>query len=94
MKRPLKVILRRFLGDDEISISVAAPLPSVPRIAAKKSPFGPWPVLLIPARLDAKNDPLVKIDEVVPWAAFRPRLEAAWRNPAEGRKSLAGRNPE
>ena len=30
------------------------------------------------AGLDAKNDPLMKIDEVVPWEDFRPRLEAAW----------------
>ena len=34
------------------------------------------------AGLDAKNDPLVKIDGVVPWEAFRPRLEAAWRKAA------------
>ena len=27
------------------------------------------------AGLDAKNDPLARIDEVVPWEAFRPRLE-------------------
>ena len=27
------------------------------------------------AGLDAKNDPLVKIDEVIPWGDFRPRLE-------------------
>ncbi len=45
------------------------------------------------AGLDAKNDPLVKIDEVVPWEDFRPRLEAAWRTPAEERKSSAGRKP-
>ena len=45
------------------------------------------------AGLDAKNDPLVKIDEVVPWEDFRPRLEAAWRKPAEERKSRAGRKP-
>lgn len=45
------------------------------------------------AGLDAKNDPLLKIDEVVPWEDFRPRLEAAWRKPAEGRKSSAGRKP-
>ena len=45
------------------------------------------------AGLDAKNDPLVKIDEVVPWEDFRPRLEAAWRKPAEERKSPAGRKP-
>ena len=37
-------------------------------------------------------DPLVKIDEVVPWEV-RPRLEAAWRKPAEDRKSPAGRKP-
>ena len=45
------------------------------------------------AGLDAKNDPLVKIDEVVPWEDFRPRLEAAWRKPDEDRKSPAGRKP-
>ncbi len=45
------------------------------------------------AGLDAKNDPLVKIDEVVPWEDLRPRLEAAWRKPAEERKSPAGRMP-
>jgi hypothetical protein len=45
------------------------------------------------AGLDAKNDPLLKIDEVVPWEDFRPRLEAAWRKPAEERKSRAGRKP-
>ncbi len=42
---------------------------------------------------DAKNDPLVKIDEFVPWAAFRPRLDAAWRKPVEERKSRVGRKP-
>ena len=45
------------------------------------------------AGLDAKNDPLVKIDEVVPWQAFRPRLETVWRKPAGERKSPAGRKP-
>ncbi len=45
------------------------------------------------AGLDAKNDPLMKIDEVVRWEDFRPRLEAAWRKPAEERKSRAGRKP-
>ncbi len=45
------------------------------------------------AGLDAQNDPLVKIDEVVPWEDFRPRREAAWRKPAEERKSRAGRKP-
>jgi IS5 family transposase len=43
--------------------------------------------------LDAKNDPLARIDEVVPWAAFRPRLEAVWRKVPEERKSPAGRKP-
>ncbi len=42
------------------------------------------------AGLDAKNDPLVKIDAVVPWETLRPRLEAAWRKPAGERKSLGG----
>ncbi len=45
------------------------------------------------AGLDAKNDPLVRIDEVVPWEDFRPRLETVWRKPAEERKSPAGRKP-
>jgi len=45
------------------------------------------------AGLDAKNDPLVKLDAVVPWEDFRPRLEAAWRKPPEARKSSAGRKP-
>ncbi len=31
------------------------------------------------AGLDAKNDPLARIDEAVPWAALRPRLETVWR---------------
>jgi IS5 family transposase len=43
--------------------------------------------------LDAKNDPLLKIDEVVPWEDFRPGLEATWRKPAAERKSSAGRKP-
>lgn len=45
------------------------------------------------AGLDAKNDPLVKIDALVPWENFRSRLEAAWRKPPEARKSSAGRKP-
>ena len=45
------------------------------------------------AGLDAKNDPLARIDEVVPWEDFRPRLGAAWRKPTEERKSPAGRKP-
>ena len=42
---------------------------------------------------DAKNDPLVKINDVVPWENFRPLLESAWRKPPEDRKSSAGRKP-
>ncbi len=42
------------------------------------------------AGLDAKNDPLVKIDEVVPWEALRPRLEAAWRKPGRGTEVASG----
>ena len=45
------------------------------------------------AGLDAKNDPLLKIDSVVPWEEFRPHLEAVWRNPSNQRKSSAGRKP-
>jgi len=45
------------------------------------------------AGLDAKNDPLVKINDVVPWENFRPLLESAWRKPPEDRKSSAGRKP-
>ncbi len=45
------------------------------------------------AGLDAKNDPLARIDEVVPWAALGPRLETVWRKPAGERKSPAGRKP-
>jgi len=45
------------------------------------------------AGLDAKNDPLLKIDSVVPWEEFRPHLEAVWRKSANERKSSAGRKP-
>ncbi|MDA0241147.1 MAG: IS5 family transposase [Proteobacteria bacterium] len=45
------------------------------------------------AGLDAKNDPLVKINSIVPWEDFRVRLEAAWRKPPEERKSNAGCKP-
>ena len=33
------------------------------------------------AGLDAKNDPLLRIDELVPWERFRERLEEVWRQP-------------
>lgn len=45
------------------------------------------------AGLDAKADPLVKLNAMVPWEDFRPRLEAIWRRPAGQRKSKAGRKP-
>lgn len=45
------------------------------------------------ASLDAKRDPLVEIDVVVPWEEFRPTLERVWRKPDEERKSRAGRKP-
>jgi len=38
-----------------------------------------------------KKDPLVEINAVVPWDAFRPLLERAWRKPDAARKSRAGR---
>ena len=41
--------------------------------------------------LDAKNEPLLKIDRVVPWEDLRARLEAVWRCADEARKSRAGR---
>ena len=45
------------------------------------------------AALDAKNDPLAKINAVVPWEAFRSRLENLWRKRADQRKSNAGCKP-
>ena len=45
------------------------------------------------AGLDAKNDPLVKVDAIIPWEYFRSRLEATWRKPPEERKSNAGCKP-
>jgi len=45
------------------------------------------------ASLDAKRDPLVEIDAVVPWEEFRPALERVWRKPDAERKSRAGRKP-
>ena len=45
------------------------------------------------ASLDAKMDPLVEINAVVPWEEFRPLLEQVWRKPDENRKSRAGRKP-
>jgi hypothetical protein len=45
------------------------------------------------ASLDAKKDPLVEIDAVVPWEEFRPMLERVWRKPEGDRKSRAGRKP-
>ena len=43
------------------------------------------------ASLDAKRDPLVEIDTIVPWDEFRPALEQVWRKPEAERKSRAGR---
>lgn len=45
------------------------------------------------ASLDAKKDPLVEINAVVPWEEFRPTLERVWRKPDAERKSRAGRKP-
>ena len=45
------------------------------------------------ASLDAKRDPLVEIDAVVPWEEFRPTLERVWRKPEAARKSRAGHKP-
>src|SRR3954463_15599115 len=43
--------------------------------------------------LDAKKDPLVFLNEVVPWEDFRARSSAVWRKPDEERKNAAGRKP-
>lgn len=45
------------------------------------------------ASLDAKRDPLLEIDAIVPWVEFRPTLERVWRTPKAERKSRAGRKP-
>lgn len=45
------------------------------------------------ASLDAKRDPLIEIDAIVPWEEFRPTLEGVWRKPEAARKSRAGRKP-
>ena len=42
---------------------------------------------------DAKKDPLVEIDAIVPREEFRPALERVWRKPQGERKSRAGRKP-
>src|SRR2546421_1869624 len=43
--------------------------------------------------LDAKKDPLVVLNAVVPWEDFRAQLSAVWRKPEEERKNAAGRKP-
>src|SRR4051812_31561547 len=43
--------------------------------------------------LDAKKDPLVVLNAVVPWEDFRARLSTVWRKPEEERTSAAGRKP-
>ena len=43
--------------------------------------------------LDAKKDPLVFLNAVVPWEEFRAQLSAVWRKPEEERKNAAGRKP-
>ena len=45
------------------------------------------------AALDARHDPLVKINALVPCEAFRNRPEAVWRKPPDQRKSNAGCKP-
>ena len=45
------------------------------------------------ASLDAKKDPLLEIDGIVPWEDFRPLLKTIWRKPPKDRKSRAGRKP-
>jgi hypothetical protein len=42
---------------------------------------------------DARRDPLVGIDALVPWEAFRPALDRVRRKPGAARKARAGRKP-
>ena len=44
-------------------------------------------------RLDNKKDPLVKLNEIIPWEVFRSRLKKVWREFGRERKSNAGRKP-
>ena len=44
-------------------------------------------------KLDHKKDPLVKLNAIIPWELFRPRLRQVWREPERKRKSPAGRKP-
>ena len=44
-------------------------------------------------QLDSKKDPLVRINAIIPWELFRPRLKSVWREPEGKRKSSAGRKP-
>ena len=37
-------------------------------------------------RLDDKKDPLVKLNAIIPWELFRPRLRSVWREPQRERK--------
>src|SRR3954462_14545111 len=43
--------------------------------------------------LDAKKDPLVVLNAVVPWEDFRAQVSVVWRKPEEERTSAAGRKP-
>ena len=45
------------------------------------------------ASLNAKKDPLIEINAVVPWDEFLPLLERIWRRPDAAKKSRAGRKP-
>ncbi len=44
------------------------------------------------AGLDAKSDPLVKLN-AIPWAYFRPQLEAVRRRPPEARNPTLAASP-
>src|SRR3954468_22038165 len=43
--------------------------------------------------LDAKKDPRVVLNAVVPWEDFRAQVSVVWRKPEEERTSAAGRKP-
>lgn len=45
------------------------------------------------ASLDAKKDPLVHLDSLIPWEDFRTELEAVWRRSRQRPASFGGRQP-
>jgi hypothetical protein len=66
---------------------------SVGRLGVTMAQMGLFDLLDRYASLDAKRDPLVEFDAVVPWEEFRPMQERIWRKPEAEHKSRARRKP-